>query len=79
VEFRKHFKINIIQEDPFDRGRRAILDLGHTFAHAIEIVTITLCVMVKQLPWGLWRLPIYLPAWATAVLTNKNEPLRTAS
>jgi 3-dehydroquinate synthase len=32
-------KINIIQEDPFDRGRRAILNLGHTFAHAIEIVT----------------------------------------
>ena len=32
-------KINIIQEDPFDRGRRAVLNLGHTFAHAIEIVT----------------------------------------
>ncbi|MGD8765520.1 MAG: 3-dehydroquinate synthase [Desulfobacteraceae bacterium] len=29
-------KINIIQEDPFDRGRRAVLNLGHTFAHAIE-------------------------------------------
>src|SRR5207237_9392440 len=22
--------------DPFDRGRRAILNLGHTFAHALE-------------------------------------------
>jgi len=32
-------KINIIQEDPFERGRRAVLNLGHTFAHAIEIVT----------------------------------------
>jgi 3-dehydroquinate synthetase len=32
-------KINIIQKDPFDRGRRAVLNLGHTFAHAIEIVT----------------------------------------
>ena len=32
-------KINIIQEDPFDRGRRAVLNLGHTFAHAIEIVS----------------------------------------
>ena len=32
-------KINIIQEDPFDRSRRAVLNLGHTFAHAIEIVT----------------------------------------
>jgi len=32
-------KISIIQEDPFDRSRRAVLNLGHTFAHAIEIVT----------------------------------------
>jgi 3-dehydroquinate synthase len=29
-------KIRIVQEDPFDRGRRALLNLGHTFAHAIE-------------------------------------------
>ena len=29
-------KIQIVQEDPFDRGRRAVLNLGHTFAHAIE-------------------------------------------
>ena len=32
-------KIGIVQEDPFDRDRRAILNLGHTFAHAIETVT----------------------------------------
>ena len=32
-------KIEIVQEDPFDRDRRAILNLGHTFAHAIENVT----------------------------------------
>ncbi|PLX94532.1 MAG: 3-dehydroquinate synthase [Desulfuromonas sp.] len=29
-------KINIIQEDPFDEGRRIFLNLGHTFANAIE-------------------------------------------
>jgi 3-dehydroquinate synthase len=29
-------KIQIVQEDPFDQGRRALLNLGHTFAHAIE-------------------------------------------
>ncbi len=29
-------KINIVQEDPFQRGRRAVLNLGHTFAHAME-------------------------------------------
>lgn len=29
-------KINIIQEDPYDQGRRAVLNFGHTFANAIE-------------------------------------------
>lgn len=32
-------KIAIVQEDPFDEGRRKVLNLGHTFAHAIEHVT----------------------------------------
>lgn len=26
----------IVQEDPFERGRRALLNLGHTFGHGIE-------------------------------------------
>lgn len=29
-------KINIIREDPFEQGRRAALNLGHTFGHGIE-------------------------------------------
>lgn len=29
-------KVQIVQEDPFEHGRRAVLNLGHTFAHAIE-------------------------------------------
>ena len=29
-------KVHLIQEDPFDQGRRMLLNLGHTFAHAIE-------------------------------------------
>jgi 3-dehydroquinate synthase len=29
-------KIKIVQEDPFDNDRRAVLNLGHTFGHAIE-------------------------------------------
>jgi 3-dehydroquinate synthetase len=29
-------KIQIVQDDPFEKGRRAVLNLGHTFAHAIE-------------------------------------------
>lgn len=32
-------KIRIIEEDPFEHGRRAVLNLGHTFAHAIEQVS----------------------------------------
>jgi shikimate kinase/3-dehydroquinate synthase len=32
-------KIVIVQEDPYERGRRSILNLGHTFAHAIEQVS----------------------------------------
>jgi shikimate kinase/3-dehydroquinate synthase len=30
------FKAGICLSDPFDRGSRAILNLGHTFAHALE-------------------------------------------
>jgi len=29
-------KIAVVEEDPYEGGRRAILNLGHTFAHAFE-------------------------------------------
>jgi 3-dehydroquinate synthase len=29
-------KVRIIEEDPFERGQRAVLNLGHTIGHAIE-------------------------------------------
>lgn len=29
-------KRDVVQEDPYEKGRRATLNLGHTFAHAIE-------------------------------------------
>ena len=29
-------KVRVVQEDPFEHGRRAVLNLGHTFAHAFE-------------------------------------------
>ena len=32
-------KRDVVQEDPFEMGRRAVLNLGHTFGHAIEHVS----------------------------------------
>lgn len=31
-------KLQIVDQDPYERGRRAALNLGHTFAHALEAV-----------------------------------------
>lgn len=32
-------KITVVQRDPYEQGERAHLNLGHTFGHAIELVT----------------------------------------
>jgi shikimate kinase / 3-dehydroquinate synthase len=32
-------KVRVIQEDPYEKGKRAVLNLGHTLGHAIERVT----------------------------------------
>lgn len=32
-------KRDVVQDDPFEQGRRALLNLGHTFGHAIEQVS----------------------------------------
>ena len=29
-------KVSVVEEDPFESGRRAVLNLGHTFGHAFE-------------------------------------------
>lgn len=29
-------KLDIVEQDPYEKGRRRLLNLGHTFAHAIE-------------------------------------------
>lgn len=39
VERAVQVKVNVVQEDPYEQGVRAHLNLGHTFAHAIEQVT----------------------------------------
>ncbi len=32
-------KQRAVEEDPYERGRRAVLNLGHTFGHAIETIS----------------------------------------
>jgi shikimate kinase/3-dehydroquinate synthase len=32
-------KIEVVQSDPFEQGRRAVLNLGHTFGHALEMLS----------------------------------------
>jgi 3-dehydroquinate synthetase len=32
-------KVDVIQEDPFEQGRRATLNLGHTLGHAVELAS----------------------------------------
>jgi shikimate kinase/3-dehydroquinate synthase len=32
-------KVSVVEEDPFEQGRRAVLNLGHTFGHAFELVS----------------------------------------
>lgn len=38
VERAIQVKIDVVQEDPYEHGRRAVLNLGHTFAHAFEVL-----------------------------------------
>ena len=32
-------KLAVVEEDPYERGRRAVLNLGHTFGHALELLS----------------------------------------
>ncbi len=32
-------KVRVIQNDPYEKGERAVLNLGHTLGHAIEAVS----------------------------------------
>jgi shikimate kinase/3-dehydroquinate synthase len=32
-------KVATVEEDPYERGRRTVLNLGHTFGHALEVLS----------------------------------------
>ena len=38
IERAVRVKIDVVEKDPYERGRRAVLNLGHTFAHAFEVL-----------------------------------------
>jgi 3-dehydroquinate synthase len=39
VERAVRVKVAIVEQDPYERGRRAVLNLGHTFGHALELLS----------------------------------------
>lgn len=39
IERALRVKIAVVEEDPYEQGRRAVLNLGHTFGHAIELLS----------------------------------------
>ncbi|MBL4847971.1 MAG: 3-dehydroquinate synthase [Planctomycetes bacterium] len=77
-------KVQIVNEDPYERGRRAVLNLGHTFGHAFELcsgytlrhgeaVAVGL-VAAAELGVGLDLAPASLPDEIRACLTGLGLP-----
>ncbi|MCR5319408.1 MAG: 3-dehydroquinate synthase [Treponema sp.] len=49
-------KAKIVQEDPREKGRRAFLNLGHTFGHALEAAAGLGCITHGEaVAWGIGR------------------------
>lgn len=47
------FKVDVVQEDPYENGLRAILNLGHTFGHALEAVSKFQWKHGEAVAWGI--------------------------
>ncbi|TEU15066.1 MAG: 3-dehydroquinate synthase [Anaerolineales bacterium] len=39
IEQAVRVKVAVVEDDPYERGRRATLNLGHTFGHALELLS----------------------------------------
>lgn len=76
----------VVQEDPFEYGRRATLNLGHTFGHAIEQVSqyrirhgegVAMgLVAAANLSARLGHCPVSLPERIETALRHVNLPVR---
>ena len=61
-------KIAIVQDDPFEEARRAILNLGHTFAYAFEQVGVEALTHGEAVGLGLVAAARLSEEWGSAVL-----------
>ena len=62
-------KGRIVEEDPWERGRRAVMNLGHTFGHALETATgFSSWTHGEAVAWGIGR------ALAAGELLGLTEP-----
>lgn len=50
IEAAASVKVGVVSRDPFEKGERRILNLGHTFAHAIETLSRTHADVVTDMP-----------------------------
>jgi len=79
-------KVDVVTEDPYERGIRAHLNLGHTFAHAIERVThygwlhgeavAVGLVAAARLSYALGLADAALPGQVESILTTVGLPVR---
>jgi 3-dehydroquinate synthase len=79
-------KVRVVEEDPFEQGRRAVLNLGHTFGHAIELVSrfavrhgeaVALgMVAAARMAVALGRCPVVLADRIEYLLERLNLPTR---
>ena len=78
-------KIEVVEEDPYERGRRAVLNLGHTAGHALEqlssyrmrhgeAVSIGM-VVAAQIAVEMGRAEAELPGQIAAVLAAHHLPV----
>ncbi len=79
-------KRDVVEEDPFEAGRRAVLNLGHTFGHAVEQVSgyairhgeaVAMGIAAAtHLSAALEECPPDLPGRVEAVLSGLGLPVR---